>query len=145
MRSTKVSARAGRDAGYQLPDALEKFSQRFLAERTKADGIAPEHPLFVAIETPLAEPLRQRSDDRLRHDGNSVPWRREKMPPWRAGLTIRLELPDAALCSENGEALVAAIRNLLPVAMMTNLPDTDLSSTAFFRREPASSPTPRCC
>ncbi len=43
--------------GYQLPDALEKFSQRFLTERTKADGIVPEHPLFVAIEALLAEPL----------------------------------------------------------------------------------------
>ena len=43
--------------GYQLPDALEKFSQRFLVERTKADGIVPEHPLFVEIETLLAEPL----------------------------------------------------------------------------------------
>jgi exodeoxyribonuclease V beta subunit len=31
--------------GYQLPDALEKFSQRFLIERTKADGIVPEHPV----------------------------------------------------------------------------------------------------
>ena len=54
----KVSAWAQEETrGYQLPDALEKFSQRFLAERTKADGIVPEHPLFVAIETLLAEPL----------------------------------------------------------------------------------------
>lgn len=43
--------------GYQLPDALEKFSQRFLTERTKADGIVPEHSLFVAIDALLAEPL----------------------------------------------------------------------------------------
>jgi exodeoxyribonuclease V beta subunit len=46
-----------KNPGYQLPDALEKFSQRFLIERTKADGIVPEHPLFVAIEALLAEPL----------------------------------------------------------------------------------------
>jgi hypothetical protein len=45
---------AGRDVGYQLPDALEKFSQSFLAERTKAGGEPPVHPLFSAVESLLA-------------------------------------------------------------------------------------------
>jgi exodeoxyribonuclease V beta subunit len=36
--------------GYQLPDALEKFSQAFLLERTKADGEPPEHPLFARLK-----------------------------------------------------------------------------------------------
>ena len=42
---------------YQLPDALEKFSQAFLLERTKADGAPPVHPLFSAVEALLATPL----------------------------------------------------------------------------------------
>ncbi|KAA5805576.1 exodeoxyribonuclease V subunit beta, partial [Klebsiella pneumoniae] len=42
---------------YQLPEALGKFSQRFLAERTKAGGVTPQHPLFVAIDNLLGEPL----------------------------------------------------------------------------------------
>lgn len=41
---------------YQLPESLEKFSQRFLEDRTKA-GETPRHPLFEAIEQLLAEPL----------------------------------------------------------------------------------------
>ncbi|CDL39213.1 Exodeoxyribonuclease V beta chain [Citrobacter freundii] len=36
---------------------MEKFSQRFLEERTKAGGITPQHPLFVAIDELLSEPL----------------------------------------------------------------------------------------
>jgi exodeoxyribonuclease V beta subunit len=48
--STRSAPGRRKRRGYQLPDALEKFSQRFLIERTKADGIVPEHPLFVAIE-----------------------------------------------------------------------------------------------
>lgn len=36
----KISAWAQEETqSYQLPDALEKFSQRFLEERTKAGGI----------------------------------------------------------------------------------------------------------
>ncbi len=48
---------ARRDENYQLPEALGKFSQRFLAERTKAGGVTPQHPLFVAIDNLLGEPL----------------------------------------------------------------------------------------
>jgi len=54
----KISAWAQEETrSYLLPDALEKFSQAFLASRTKAGGVVPEHPLFVAIEAFLAEPL----------------------------------------------------------------------------------------
>ena len=57
----KISAWAQEETqSYQLPDALEKFSQRFLEERTKAGGITPQHPLFVAIDELLSEPLTLR-------------------------------------------------------------------------------------
>nr|VXZ92610.1 Exodeoxyribonuclease V beta chain [Klebsiella pneumoniae] len=32
---------------YQLPDALEKFAQSFLLERTKAGGEPPVHPCLA--------------------------------------------------------------------------------------------------
>jgi exodeoxyribonuclease V beta subunit len=54
----KVNAWAQEETlGYQLPDALEKFSQAFLHERTKAGGEPPVHPLFSAVEALLASPL----------------------------------------------------------------------------------------
>ncbi|MRB43426.1 hypothetical protein GH863_32095, partial [Bacillus thuringiensis] len=47
----KINAWAQEETlGYQLPDALEKFSQPFLHERTKAGGEPPVHPLFSAVE-----------------------------------------------------------------------------------------------
>lgn len=53
----KISARAEEETNsYQLPESLEKFSQRFLEDRTKA-GETPRHPLFEAIDQLLAEPL----------------------------------------------------------------------------------------
>ena len=55
----KVSAWAQEETrGYQLPDALEKFSQRFSAERTKADGIVPEHPCLWRLKPCWRSPLR---------------------------------------------------------------------------------------
>jgi exodeoxyribonuclease V beta subunit len=54
----KINAWAQEETlGYQLPDALEKFSQPFLHERTKAGGEPPVHPLFSAVEELLASPL----------------------------------------------------------------------------------------
>jgi exodeoxyribonuclease V beta subunit len=41
---------------------------------------------------------------------------------------------DAALCSENGEALAAAIRARFPVAMIDEFQDTDPQQYRIFRR-----------
>lgn len=54
----KVNAQAQEETlSYQLPDALEKFAQSFLLERTKAGGEPPVHPLFSAVESLLASSL----------------------------------------------------------------------------------------
>ncbi len=54
----KVNAWAQEETlSYQLPDALEKFAQSFLLERTKAGGEPPVHPLFSAVESLLASSL----------------------------------------------------------------------------------------
>ncbi|MDR2265836.1 MAG: exodeoxyribonuclease V subunit beta [Enterobacter asburiae] len=121
--------------GYQLPDALEKFSQRFLIERTKADGIVPEHPLFVAIEALLAEPLTlndlmiTRAMAEIRETVA-----REKQRRGELGFDDMLSRLDTALRSENGEALAAAIRTRFPVAMIDEFQDTDPQQYRIFRR-----------
>ena len=132
----KVSAWAQEETrGYQLPDALEKFSQRFLAERTKADGIVPEHPLFVAIETLLAEPLTL-NDLMIARAMTEIreAVAREKRRRGELGFDDMLSRLDAALCSENGEALAAAIRTRFPVAMIDEFQDTDPQQYRIFRR-----------
>ncbi|MCD4558288.1 exodeoxyribonuclease V subunit beta [Lelliottia nimipressuralis] len=132
----KISAWAQEETrSYQLPDALEKFSQRFLVERTKADGIVPEHPLFVAIETLLAQPLTlndlmiTRAMAEIRETVA-----REKRRRGELGFDDMLSRLDAALGSENGDALAAAIRARFPVAMIDEFQDTDPQQYRIFRR-----------
>lgn len=132
----KISAWAQEETrGYQLPEALEKFAQRFLVERTKVDGIVPEHPLFVAIEALLAEPLTlndliiTRAMTEIREAVS-----REKRRRGELGFDDMLSRLDAALCSENGEALANAIRTRFPVAMIDEFQDTDPQQYRIFRR-----------
>jgi len=132
----KISAWAQEETrGYQLPDALEKFSQRFLTERTKADGIVPEHPLFVAIESLLAEPLTL-NDLMITRAMTEIreAVAREKRRRGELGFDDMLSRLDAALCSENGEALAASIRTRFPVAMIDEFQDTDPQQYRIFRR-----------
>ncbi|MBV7559115.1 exodeoxyribonuclease V subunit beta [Enterobacter sp. ENT02] len=132
----KISAWAQEETrGYQLPDALEKFSQCFLTERTKADGIVPEHPLFVAIESLLAEPLTL-NDLMITRAMTEIreAVAREKRRRGELGFDDMLSRLDAALCSENGEALAAAIRTRFPVAMIDEFQDTDPQQYRIFRR-----------
>ncbi|MFL4213669.1 exodeoxyribonuclease V subunit beta [Enterobacter mori] len=132
----KISAWAQEETrGYQLPDALEKFSQCFLTERTKADGIVPEHPLFVAIESLLAEPLTL-NDLMITRAMTEIreAVAREKHRRGELGFDDMLSRLDAALCSENGEALAAAIRTRFPVAMIDEFQDTDPQQYRIFRR-----------
>lgn len=132
----KINAWAQEETrGYQLPDALEKFSQRFLTERTKADGIVPEHPLFVAIESLLAEPLTL-NDLMITRAMTEIreAVAREKRRRGELGFDDMLSRLDAALCSENGEALATAIRTRFPVAMIDEFQDTDPQQYRIFRR-----------
>lgn len=132
----KITAWAQEETrGYELPDALEKFSQRFLTERTKADGMVPEHPLFVAIESLLAEPLTL-NDLMITRAMTEIreAVAREKRRRGELGFDDMLSRLDAALCSENGEALAAAIRTRFPVAMIDEFQDTDPQQYRIFRR-----------
>ena len=120
---------------YQLPDALEKFSQTSLTERTKAGGQVPEHPLFAAIDAILAESLTLNDlmiTRALVEIREAVA--REKRRRGELGFDDMLSRLDAALNSENGEALAAAIRKRFPVAMIDEFQDTDPQQYRIFRR-----------
>ncbi|SFR11607.1 DNA helicase/exodeoxyribonuclease V, beta subunit [Enterobacter sp. kpr-6] len=132
----KISAWAQEETrSYLLPDALEKFSQAFLASRTKAGGVVPEHPLFVAIEAFLAEPLTltdlvlTRAMKEIREAVAQEKRRRGEL-----GFDDMLSRLDSALVSANGEALAAAIRQRFPVAMIDEFQDTDPQQYRIFRR-----------
>lgn len=120
---------------YQLPDALEKFTQSFLRERTKPDGVVPEHPLFDAIETLLGGTLTL---DDLVIAQAMVEIRetvaREKRRRGELGFDDMIGRLATALYSESGEALAAAIRQRFPVAMIDEFQDTDPQQYRIFRR-----------
>ncbi len=132
----RVSAWAEEETrSYQLPDALAKFSQTFLAERTKAGGQVPEHPLFSAIDELLAEPLTLNDlmiTRALAEVREAVA--REKRRRGELGFDDMLSRLDAALNSENGDALADAIRSRFPVAMIDEFQDTDPQQYRIFRR-----------
>ncbi|HBM9256455.1 TPA: exodeoxyribonuclease V subunit beta [Citrobacter freundii] len=132
----KISAWAQEETqSYQLPDALEKFSQRFLEERTKAGGVTPQHPLFVAIDELLSEPLTLRDlviTRALAEIRTAVA--EEKRRRGELGFDDMLSRLDAALRSESGDALATAIRTRFPVAMIDEFQDTDPQQYRIFRR-----------
>lgn len=132
----KITAWAQEETrSYLLPDALEKFAQSFLASRTKAGGVVPEHPLFTAIEDFLAEPLTltdlvlTRAMKEIREAVAQEKRRRGEL-----GFDDMLSRLDSALTSANGEALAAAIRQRFPVAMIDEFQDTDPQQYRIFRR-----------
>ncbi|MEO3741358.1 exodeoxyribonuclease V subunit beta [Kosakonia sp. WA-90] len=132
----KITAWAQEETtSYLLPDALEKFAQSFLAQRTKAGGVVPEHALFVAIDDLLAQPLTLNDlvlISAMREIRETVA--KEKRRRGELGFDDMLSRLDSALQSPNGEALAAAIRNRFPVAMIDEFQDTDPQQYRIFSR-----------
>ena len=132
----KVNAWAQEETlSYQLPDALEKFAQSFLLERTKAGGEPPVHPLFSAVESLLASSLTltdlvlARAMVEIR---DAVA--REKRRRGELGFDDMLSRLDEALRGDSGEVLASAIRQRFPVAMIDEFQDTDPQQYRIFRR-----------
>lgn len=132
----KVNAWAQEETlSYQLPDALEKFAQSFLLERTKAGGEPPVHPLFSAVESLLASSLTltdlvlARAMVEIR---DAVA--REKCRRGELGFDDMLSRLDEALRGDSGETLASAIRQRFPVAMIDEFQDTDPQQYRIFRR-----------
>lgn len=132
----KVNAWAQEETlSYQLPDALEKFAQSFLLERTKAGGEPPVHPLFSAVESLLASSLTltdlvlARAMVEIR---DAVA--REKRRRGELGFDDMLSRLDEALRGDSGETLASTIRQRFPVAMIDEFQDTDPQQYRIFRR-----------
>lgn len=97
--------------------------------------MTPRHPLFVAIDNLLGEPLSikdlvlTRALSEIRETVAQEKRRRGEL-----GFDDMLSRLDAALRSESGEALAAAIRARFPVAMIDEFQDTDPQQYRIFRR-----------
>ncbi|MCS3430946.1 exodeoxyribonuclease V subunit beta [Klebsiella sp. BIGb0407] len=118
---------------YQLPDSLAKFSQTTLAEKTKK-GEVPSHPLFVAVETLLAQPLTLRNlviTRALVEIRDQV--QAEKARRGELGFDDMLSRLDNALHQPGGENLAVSIRQRFPVAMIDEFQDTDPQQYRIFR------------
>jgi exodeoxyribonuclease V beta subunit len=118
---------------YQLPDALAKFAQSTLADKTKK-GTVPSHSLFVAVETLLAQPLTLRNlviTRALVEIRDQVQF--EKARRGELGFDDMLSRLDNALHQAGGESLAASIRQRFPVAMIDEFQDTDPQQYRIFR------------
>lgn len=131
----KVNAWAGEETQtYALPDALEKFAQSTLDEKTKK-GEPPRHALFVEIDALLAEPLSlrdlvlARAIKEIRYTVAMQKRRRGEL-----GFDDMLSRLDEALHQPGGEALAEAIRARYPAAMIDEFQDTDPQQYRIFRR-----------
>ena len=118
---------------YQLPEALKKFSQNTLAEKTKK-GEVPSHHLFVAVDCLLAEPLTLRTlviTRALQEIRDQV--QQEKARRGELGFDDMLSRLDSALHQPGGENLASSIRQRFPVAMIDEFQDTDPQQYRIFR------------
>lgn len=95
--------------------------------------MTPQHPLFVAIDNLLCEPLSikdlvlTRALSEIRETVAQEKRRRGEL-----GFDDMLSRLDTALRSESGEALAAAIRTRFPVAMIDEFQDTDPQQYRIF-------------
>ncbi|NWC61739.1 exodeoxyribonuclease V subunit beta [Cedecea sp. P7760] len=119
---------------YQLPDALAKFAQSTLEEKTRK-GEVPRHSLFNAIDALLAEPLTLR-DLVIARAMAEIRYivQQEKRRRGELGFDDMLSRLDESLHQPGGDALAAAIRGRFPVAMIDEFQDTDPQQYRIFRR-----------
>ncbi|VFS75718.1 Exodeoxyribonuclease V beta chain [Raoultella planticola] len=143
----KINAWAQEETlGYQLPDALEKFSQAFLHERTKAGGEPPVHPLFSAVEELLSSPLTADGSGYRQGDGGDPRSGRPESVGAASSVLMTCSVGwMMPLRGESGEALASAIRQRFPVAMIDEFQDTDPQQYRFFAVSGGSSRRRRCC
>ncbi len=108
--------------------------------------MTPQHPLFVAIDNLLGEPLSikdlvlTRALSEIRETVAQEKRRRGEL-----GFDDMLSRLDTALRSESGEALAAAIRTRFPVAMIDEFQDTDPQQYRIFAVSGDINPIRRYC
>ncbi|MBJ3813825.1 exodeoxyribonuclease V subunit beta [Shimwellia pseudoproteus] len=118
---------------YVVPEALGKFAQSFLDEKTKK-GAPPQHALFRAIDRFLKQPLTLR-DLVIARAMAEIRYTvaREKRRRGELGFDDMLSRLDEALRQPAGDALAAAIRQRFPAAMIDEFQDTDPQQYRIFR------------
>lgn len=131
---SKVSLWAQSETGdYQVPPELARFGQQMLDEKTKK-GSPPQHALFAAIDTFLAQPISLRDlviARALVEVRTAV--RKEKRQQALLGFDDLLSRLDDALQQPGGEQLAQAIRQRFPVALIDEFQDTDPLQYRIFR------------
>ncbi|EPX9372409.1 exodeoxyribonuclease V subunit beta [Yersinia ruckeri] len=129
----KVGEWAGQETvDYTLPKELEKFRQSVLFEKTKK-GVAPEHPVFMAVDVLFEQSLTLRDlllARAIREIRASV--QQEKQHRAELGFDDLLSRLDIALQPPEGDALSEAIRHRYPVAMIDEFQDTDPQQYRIF-------------
>ncbi len=119
---------------YELPDKLEKFSQRALCEKT-AKGVTPQHRVFDAADELLSNPptikslVLQLAVKTVRQLMSAHKQQIATLAP--DDLLSQLSF---ALRSEQGDRLAQCIRTLYPVAMIDEFQDTDALQYEIYQR-----------
>ncbi|HCZ9680948.1 TPA: exodeoxyribonuclease V subunit beta [Vibrio parahaemolyticus] len=120
--------------GYDYPDKLEKFAQNVLLEKTPK-GSAPQHAVFEAIETFLANPISLKAP-LLAHaiEHCRVMLANAKNQKQWLSFDDLLSQLSASIDTDESELLAARIRTLYPVAMIDEFQDTDPLQYSIFSR-----------
>lgn len=120
--------------GYDYPDKLEKFAQNVLLEKTPK-GSAPQHAVFEAIETFLANPISLKAPllaHAIEHCRVMLA-NAKNQKQWLSFDDLLTQL-SASIDTEESELLAARIRTLYPVAMIDEFQDTDPLQYSIFSR-----------
>lgn len=120
--------------GYDYPDKLEKFAQNVLLEKTPK-GSAPQHAVFEAIETFLANPISLKAPllaHAIEHCRVMLA-NAKNQKQWLSFDDLLTQL-SASIDTDESELLAACIRTLYPVAMIDEFQDTDPLQYSIFSR-----------
>ncbi len=126
---------AGRPSqDYSYPDALEKFAQNVLNEKTSS-GTPPSHPVFSEIESFLSQPVSLKAP-LIAHAIQQCRQRlaeAKQQHQWLSFDDLLTQL-SAALDQDQQALLSERIRSLYPVAMIDEFQDTDPLQYSIFSR-----------
>ncbi|WP_319537414.1 exodeoxyribonuclease V subunit beta [uncultured Vibrio sp.] len=120
--------------GYEYPDKLEKFAQNVLLDKTPK-GNAPQHVVFEAIETFLANPISLKAPllaHAIEHCRVMLA-NAKNQKQWLSFDDLLTQL-SASIDTDESELLAERIRTLYPVAMIDEFQDTDPLQYSIFSR-----------
>lgn len=125
---------------YQIPDALQKFAQSVLNDKTPS-GDAPTHPVFEQIDQFINQPVSLKNP-LMAHaieECRGMLARAKQQKQWLSFDDLLSQL-SAAIDMDQEQQLVNRIRELYPVAMIDEFQDTDPLQYSIFSRVYLDSP-----